>query len=322
MSSRFIAIALLKGACFVVPLLLISMALKLTFPYVCKPVPCHEIPSTRENDRPAFYFVGTSRVQQGISPAVLKNDLPDDNFVNLGLSNSSFLYSCKAASNLLKQRSGKKVIFIELTELSLAPSDSYYFLLTPEDVGEVIRQHLSIQCTPEDLSGLLFYVFSIHSDLKKVVYSGLNLDSQREIGFVEDLHDYAGTLDMMLTPQSFTTKTSVSPSLLNAYGEIIDQLRKEAAEDGSEIQFMLPLTINKRSEFHVDMAVFAQLPEDLKWSYSGEFLSAMKDRQYLSDAVHLSAEGAVRNSQELSKFIKTRFSAETTPGPAGGETKF
>jgi hypothetical protein len=308
MRSRFIVIALLKGLCFAAPLLLISVALKLAFPYACKAVPCHEIPSARENDRPTFYFVGTSRVQRSISPAVLKNELPGDNFVNLGISNSSFLYSCKAASNLLKQRSGKKVIFIELTGLSLAPSDSYYFLLTPGDVWKVIRQHLSIQCTQEDVSGLLFFMFSIHSDLKKVVYSRLDLYGQPEIGFVEGMHDYAGSLHAMLTPESFTMKTTVSPSLLDAYREAIKQLRKEAAEAGSEIQFMLPLTINKTSELHIDMAVFAQLPENMKWSYSGEFLKTMNNRQYLSDKIHLSAEGAIHYSHELSKFIKARFS--------------
>jgi hypothetical protein len=311
MKPRFIIIALLKALCFSAPLLLISMALKLTLPYACKPVPCYEIPAVGESDRPTFYFVGTSRVRQSISPAVLKNNLPGNNFINLGLSSNSFLYSCKAASNLLKQRSGRKVIFIELTGLSLAPSDSYYFLLTPGDVWTVIRQHLSIQCTPEDVSGLLFYAFSIHSDLKKVIYARLDLYSQPEVGFMEDRRDYSGSLNTVLTPESFTTKTSVSPSLLNAYSAIIDQLRKEASEAGSEILFMLPLTVNTTSEFHIDMAVFTRLPEDMKWSYSAEFLQAMNDRRCLSDEVHLGAEGAIRYSQELSEFIKARFGVQT-----------
>ena len=291
-------------------LLLISMALKLAVRSTCKPVPCLITEPLHKSDRPIFYFIGTSRVRQSISPAILNINLPDDNFINLGIPKNSFLYSCKAASNLLKHRPGKKMIFIELTRLALMPSDSYYFLLTPEDVREVMKQHLSIQCTSKDISELLFYLFNIHSDIKKSVYSRLNLYSRPEIGFMEDRHSYAGSLNAMLTPKSFTFKTEIPSNKLDAYIKTINELRKEANEQGSEIQFILPLTINNTSEFDIDMAVFAKLPENLKWSYSEEFLKAMHTPQYLADEHHLSANGAIRYSQELSEFIIKRFNVE------------
>jgi hypothetical protein len=119
-------------------------------------VPCVEGLPYNE-DQTTFYFIGTSRVQRSISPSTLKADLPDYNFVNLGLSSSSFLYGCQSASNVMKNTSGKKIIFIELTGLSLTPPDSYYNLLTVQDVKEAFKHHLSVMCSTDDVRALLFF---------------------------------------------------------------------------------------------------------------------------------------------------------------------
>lgn len=302
---RVVVTAFLKGMCFVIPLLLISVALKSMLPYSCESVPCVEGLSN-EDDRTTFYFIGTSRVQRGISPPTLKADLPDYNFVNLGLSSSSFLYACRAASNVMKNNSGKKIIFIELTGLSIAPPDSYYYLLTVRDVAEVFKQHTSLQCSSEDVRALLFFSFSIHGDIKKTIYPRLKFNAGPAIGFLEDDRD-SGSLASMLTTESFAVKTRISPDVLNVYLEVINNLRKEAEENGDDIQFILPLMIPEESEFAIDMSVFAELPEEMKWSYSDEFLITMHNRQYLSDQSHLNSKGAAIYSHELSDFIRKRF---------------
>lgn len=307
MHYSFILKSLLKGVLLILPLLMVSLLLKVAVSHSCKSGSCLEDYAVTNNNLRTFYFIGTSRVQQSIDPEILKVAVPHNNFINLGISNNSFLYSCKVASNLMKERPGKKVIFIELTGLALPPSDSYYLLLHTTDVVDVIQQHLSIQCTTEDVSGLLFYMFNIHSDLKKVVYASMDIYSEPEIGLMKNNRDYAGSMEGLLTPQSFAIKPRIDSTIPDAYLDIIDQLRKEAEETESEVQFILPLTIVNASEFDVDMSVFTQLPDDLKWSYSEEFLHDIKNQQYLSDEHHLSYRGAVRYSQELSKFIGTRF---------------
>lgn len=306
---RFIVTAFLKGVCFVIPLLLLSVALKLMPPYTCKSVPCVEALSN-EGGRPTFYFIGTSRVQRSISPSTLKADLPDYNFVNLGLSSNSFLYACKAASNLMKNTSGKKIIFIELTGLALAPKNSYYYLLTFQDVAEVVQQHMSVRCTSEDVRELLFFSFSIHEDLVKTIYPRLKPGGEPAFGFLEDGRD-SGSLASMLTPESFAVKTRTSPDVFNMYLEVIHNLRKEAEEKGDDIQFILPLMISEESEFAIDMSVFAELPEEMKWSYSDEFLITLYNRQYLSDHLHLNSKGAAIYSHELSAFIRERFAVSS-----------
>jgi len=307
-SYRFILAAFFKGMCFVIPLLLLSAALKLTKPYGCESVPCVIPKSMNETGRTTFYFIGTSRVQRSISPATLKGDLPHYNFINLGLSSNSFLYGCRAASNLMKQDSGRKIIFIELTGLALLPTDSYYRLLTLEDVGEVVKQHLSVRCTPEDVRGLLFFLFSIHGDIKKIVYPRLNLNGEPAIGFMNDARD-AGSLEAMLTPARYTIKPAISPDVLAMYMNVIHHLQQEAEEKGNEIQFILPLMIWEESEFIVDMSVFNQLPEEMKWTYSDEFLTRMYTGKYLSDQLHLNTKGAIVYSHELSEFIRERILA-------------
>lgn len=297
---------LLKAVLLILPLLMVSLLLKVTFSYSCKSGSCLEDYARMNKNLPTYYFIGTSRVQQSIDPEILKADLPDNNFLNLGITNNSFLYSCKVASNLMKEGPRKK-IFIELTGLALPPSDSYYLLLHTTDVLDVLKQHLSIQCTTEDISGLLFYMFNIHSDLKKVVYASLDIYSRPEIGFMPNNRTYTGAMEGMLTPQSFAIIPPMDSTIPDAYLAIIDQLQKEAKETESEIQFILPLTIVNASEFDIDMSVFARLPDDMKWTYSTEFLHDMKKQQYLSDEYHLSYAGAVRYSHELATFIGTRF---------------
>jgi hypothetical protein len=290
-------------------LLLISVSIKLMQPYACTSVPCIEGLSY-EADRTTFYFIGTSRVQRSISPAALKTDLPEYNFVNLGLSSSSFLYACQTASNVMKNNSGKKIIFIELTGLSLAPPDSYYYLLTVQDVAEVFKQHLSASTTSEDMRRLLFFSFSIHGDIKKTIYPRFKLNAGPAIGFLEDDRD-SGSLESMLTTESFAVKTRISPDVLNMYLAVINNLRKEADENGDDIQCILPLMIPEESEFAIDMSVFAELPEDMKWAYADEFLMAMRNPQYLSDPSHLNSKGAVVYSHELSGYIRKRFAVSS-----------
>jgi hypothetical protein len=306
---RFVVTAFLKGMCFVIPLLLISVALKSALPYACESVPCVEGLSNQK-DQTTFYFIGTSRVQRAISPSTLKGDLPDYNFVNLGLSSSSFLYSCQTASNVIKNTPGKKIIFIELTGVSLTPPDSYYYLLTSQNVAEVFKQHMSFQLSLGDVRALTFFSFSIHGDIKKTIYPRLKLNAGPAIGFLQEKRD-GGSLASMLTKESFTVKTNTSPEALNMYLEVINNLRKEAEENGDEIQFILPLMIAEESEFNIDMSVFAELPEEMKWSYTDEFLISMRNGQYLSDQSHLNSKGADIYSHELSEFIRKRFAGSS-----------
>jgi hypothetical protein len=210
----------------------------------------------------------------------------------------------------MKSNSGKKIIFVELTGMSLLPPDSYYYLLTAKDVAEGFKQHMSVLCSPEDVPGLLFFSFSIHGDIKKIIYPRLKLNAGPSIGYLEEQRE-SGSLASMLTKESFAVKTMISPDLLNMYLEVINKLRKEAMETGDEIQFILPLMIPEESEFDVDMSVFAELPEDMKWSYSDELLITMHNPQYLSDPSHLNSKGAAIYSHELSDFIRKRFVANS-----------
>lgn len=302
---RFLITAFLKGMCLVLPLLVISGVLKSMLPYSCTSVPCIDALSN-EKDTTTFYFIGSSRVQRSISPSTLKADLPDFRFVNLGLSSNSFLYACQAASNVMKNNSGKKIIFIELTGLSLAPPESYYYMLTAKDVAGVFKEHLRLQCSPEDVRALLFFSFSIHGDIKKTIYPRLNLNAGPSIGFIQEQRD-SGSLTSMLTAESFAVRTSTSPEILNLYRDVINNLRSDADKNGDDLQFILPLMISEESEFAIDMSVFAELPEEIKWTYSHEFLNTMYDPQYLSDQSHLNSKGAVVYSHELSRFIEKRF---------------
>jgi hypothetical protein len=103
--------------------------------------------------------------------------------------------------------------------------------------------------------------------------------------------------------------------------KVIDNLRKEAEKNGDDIQFILPLMIPEESEFAIDMGVFAALPEDMKWSYSDEFLITMQNREYLSDPSHLNSKGAAVYSHELSEFIRKRFAISSTTEPDQTGTK-
>jgi hypothetical protein len=301
--------AFIKGMCLIIPLLLMSAALKLMLPFSCNSVPCIE-PFTNKGDRPVFYFLGTSRVQRSISPSILKADLPEYDFVNLGLSSNSFLYACQAASNLMDDNSGKKIIFIELTGLAFTPPESYYYQITLQDVAEVFKQHMAARWTSKDVREFLFFSFSIHADIKKTIYPRFNLKAGASTGFLEDSRE-SGTLDAMLTPKSFTVKTEISPEMLNMYLKAIDSLTKQAEEKGHVIHFILPLMIFEESEFNVDMSVFAELPEEMKWTYSDEFLSNMYNRRYLADRLHLNSNGAAVYSHELSDFIRKRFTVSS-----------
>src|SRR5688572_28078280 len=127
--------------------------------------------------------------------------------------------------------------------------NSYYYLLTPGNVAEVVKQHMAVRSTSEDVRGLLFFLFSIHGDIKKNIYPRLGIHGQSEIGFLEDRRD-SGSLQAMLTPERVAIKTKISPDVLNLYRMAINQLSKEAEETGSKIQFILPLMIWEESEFH------------------------------------------------------------------------
>lgn len=304
MSRRLILTLFLKTLVFTGVLLLISFAIKLSFPYKRQSKWWHH---NKVIEDTTFYFIGSSRVQRSISPAILKSTLPNFNFVNLGIGGNSFLYSCQIASQLLQDSSEKKIVFIELSGLSIRPSDAYYFLMSQHDVWNVIRQHLSVECRLSDLSGFLFYMFSIRSDLKKIIYPDLNLYSNPEIGYLPDTKESKASIDGVLNADSFTTQTEISPRLLDAYLDNISKLHKMANRSGSHVIFILPLTIVTASEFNIDMSVFRKLPNHSKWSYSAELMDSMRNSKYLFDDLHLNEAGSVVYSHELSKFIKERF---------------
>lgn len=304
MSYRKILIAFLKGILFTGVLLVISFGIKLSFPY---PHQSKWLQDSKTKADTTFYFIGTSRVQRSISPDILKTHLPMYDFVNLGQASNSFLYSCRIASLLLQDTTKTKIIFIELSGLAICPPDSYYLLMREADVWNVISQHLSIQTTPADVGGLLSYTFSLRSDIKKIIYSKLNLYKNPELGYLGAVREFKGPTTSVLTPESFTTRTNISPDLLNAYLHNINQLQREAARTGSQIIFILPLTIDKMDEFTVDLSVFAQLPDNSKWSYSNEFMRTMKNQKFLFDEAHLNEIGASQYSYELLKVIEKRF---------------
>lgn len=309
MGYRAILIALLKGMVFAGTLLIISLIIK--FSFARQPV---SLSHGRSITDTTFYFIGSSRVQRSISPNILKTRFPNYTFINLGVTNNSFLYNCQLASRLLQESKETKIIFIELAALTICPSDSYYFLLSQHDVWSVIRQHLSIQHTPADIQSLLFYMFSLHSDIKKIIYPELNLYGNPELGYQAGNREFKGSVTNIITPESFAIKTKISPSLLNAYLENINRLDSIAARNHAQIIFIFPLTISKTSELNIDVSVFAKLPESSKWSYPVEFMTAMRNEKYLFDDFHLNEAGANQYSYELSKFIKKLFKSNRSQG--------
>jgi hypothetical protein len=302
MNSR-LPISLLKLILFTLPLFFVSVALKGLFPGAG--LSDHIRPQTGNL---AFYFLGTSRTRGSIATDVLTSQFNECEFVNLAIPNCSILYSLEVASNLLQHVPGQKVIFIELTDYILLPPDDSHLIMSRSDEHAAMANYLLAGISPQDVSALVYYTFSIKNDLKRI-FSVRVRQAGSETPFQSSASALMARQPAILTPETLTLTTAmrVNQDVFSEYKHSIERLEQLAKQTGTEVIFFLPLAIPKQNELEIDLPVFEWLPAEKKWEYSSQFLASMNDPKYFADASHLNQAGESQYTLELSKFIEARF---------------
>ncbi len=285
-SSKYKLLVLLSGL-FIVTVFIKS----LTFSFIHT---SQNIEFFVENDalRKNIYFIGSSRIKQSINPHQLKGEMPENNFINLGMGGCSFSYNYILARQIIPLLKPKDIIFIELSGLRINPPNSYFF--SWNDILNVIKSDIAF-----DL-GSVYKLLLLHDDFKGLFF---RKEHQNQIvGFQADKRKHRGTTSDIVKVSDFVLKDEPLSKRQKVYLDKIKNIIETSKLKNINVIFIQPLMMS-RSEKKIIIPLYRKLSGNYKWIYSQEFISSMDHNFLMTDNIHLNQYGAAIYTQELLKEI-------------------
>lgn len=301
----------IKAGIFVTAISVIVASLSLSYKPSRKKIPIYTFfkEASLRHDT-AYYFIGSSRVQLGIDPELLKSKLKKKDIYNAGVTAGTFLTNCIVANRLMENKT-PKVLFIELTpmqlkipnyilkhkdELKLDVFGTATSLLQSHTILEQSR--LLCQLANQYLTSKIFVVDEVRNLLKISVET-----NERQFGFAPRNENKFHNTSSFLKQDDFNTyKYS---STVKDYQKYISILLQKAAQSNTRIMFFLPLTINNEAEKAITLPVYQALPNYLKLPLKEDILTGIRQVNYLFDNNHLNYEGAEYYSAYLANQISS-----------------
>lgn len=254
-----------------------------------------------EDKMPKVVFVGSSRVQAGFNPSLLKKHLPELNFYNMGLLRSSILYNYELTEKLISVLPAKSAVFVELSDLAISPPNHYLYFSTYADLYNLMKKQVDLSFKFNDIEKVFFAFVNVRSQFKASVYNEHLI--LKEVGFAKKTTAYSdnpkGFISINDINQLQLPLTEVQKKL---YLMLID-LMERAKKHDIKIVYYVALNIPKISEKKQVLPIFSALPPSNKWVYSADFLQQITKGKYMYDPGHLNEKGANINSLEVVKKI-------------------
>jgi len=254
------------------------------------------------NTKPKAIFIGSSRIQASIDPVLLKQQLPQYNFYNLGLSGSSILYNCHLAEKLIPTIPSGSLVFVELSDFRLSPSGYFYHFNTHKDLYEITKKRIALSVRFNELESVFFSLIDVRAQLKASLSSSKAF--LKEVGFTKWKTTYTGKENTFINSADVNAQGKPLSALQNRYLRILNELIAEGKKSHVKIIFMLPLNIKGAEKKQELLPIFHAIAESNKWTYTSDFIRKMSFKKYQGDIIHLNETGAKLYSTELAREIR------------------
>ncbi|WP_299460123.1 hypothetical protein [uncultured Microscilla sp.] len=259
----------------------------------------------------SYFFLGSSRIQCGVNPDIIKKKLGQDKVYNLAVGGATFLNSCIIAQHLI-QTKGRKTIFIELANIHKKFPEHIFLICQafginlPKALHQLVKGFdlkRQVEIQTHYLEQAAFFTASV----KNTVQSLVNYkNSQQPIGF------QAYTQNNCLSVESFISINEVSNPLASQpytheHKLLIDYLTLLAKQYHTRIIFLLPINFVDSTRKQQILEVYHHLPSHQKVVYTADFIQQMQQARFLKDAQHLNQWGAQKYTELLCPLIKPYF---------------
>lgn len=225
-----------------------------------------------------IYFIGSSRVQQGIDPQLLNTSIKGDSVYNIGISGATFIHNINLAKHLILNCNAKK-LFIELSPIIYSFHPVHESLnINTFKINEIYN-----------LDYIELYLFS-KLNLRHYLKNKLApKQTSKEYGYVfSDQNNYHKT-NSFLKIQDLDKKWN---SDVSEYFDIISNLNKIAINHNTKIYFFLPVTFKRERERAIVSTIYQLLPNNQKVIYTEHFINSIHNTNYLADENHFNYKGA------------------------------
>lgn len=253
------------------------------------------------NATPKAIFIGSSRIQASIDPILLKQQLPQYNFYNLGLSGSSILYNCRLAEKVISKIPSGSLVFVELSDFRLSPSGYFYYFNTHKDLYGITKKRLTLGIDFNELESVFFSLINIRAQLKASQSSSKAF--LREVGFIKWKTTYTGREDTFINSKDVINTNKPLSTLQNTYLSILNELIADGKKRNVKIVFILPLNIKGVEKKQELLPIFHAIEKSNKWIYPAGFIRSISFKKYQGDIIHLNEAGAKLYSAELAREI-------------------
>ncbi len=250
-----------------------------------------------DNHQPKTLFIGSSRMQTSIDTDLLKSEIPQFNFYNLGLSGSSILYNCSLAEKTLPWLAPGSRVFIELSDYRALPPGYFYVFNTHNDLWGILKNRLAIGADLNEFQSIFFSLINVKGELLA------NVNSKRkrteELGFARWKTTYTGTQNTFVDSADMQQVAMPLVIWQSRYLALLNELIQKGQQKNVQIVFVLPLNIRAVKDKKELMPIYHAIPEANKWIYTSDFLSSISNNTYLGDFIHLNEKGAKLYTEEL-----------------------
>ncbi|MEY3052341.1 MAG: hypothetical protein RLY31_2126 [Bacteroidota bacterium] len=249
-------------------------------------------------DPPAesLYFVGSSRIRQGISPEVIAACQPAGTKVyNMGAARTNLYHTSLLAAYIMDQP-GRKTLYLEFSKPSrkilLEP------LIAMRDLGvrntssflDVLRSTAGYQQRLQVVEAYLQYLVS-QCNIRSILKISLFPDSEQPPYYHKTNHaNKYDRLDSYLREEDLLPLAMPQQDMLLT--SLVTALVEKAERTDTKLFFLLPLTVLSDREREWNSKHFRSLPDSLRFDYTPEQIRSIRKTEYLLDQNHFNIYGA------------------------------
>ncbi|WP_109300416.1 hypothetical protein [Aquimarina sp. AU474] len=272
------------------------------------------VKNMNNKEKPSYYFIGSSRVQKSINPAILREKFHNQNIYNLGISGSTFL-SNSILTDFLIQNHTPKVIFVELSPIIQELSTGLIQFADEAEldifksIHELNKKENVLKKTRIGINTLNSYVFAknpLKKDIKRILGVHHQKRNKKIVGFVPlDQNNFESTTPFITFNE--INSLSIKNKDLSSYHNYINYLLELSSKHNTKLIFFLPITYKNNKEKNIVIPLYNSLPDSIKIKYSKKFIKNITNTKYLYDNNHLNNKGAEKYTYLLCSLIENYF---------------
>lgn len=260
---------------------------------VAKKNESHSVSFASKIDNAEIYFIGSSRTRRAINDSMLNARFKNNNFVNIGMDNCTFLFNKVIADKLL-DAGNVKTLFIELSVINSRLPAIYSQVATDKDIFGTIVPLIN-QGGINDFRKIFWPI------LEQVSLSKARLGPAIRKFLPEQTVDgklgFAGAYD---TTKTISEHYLTEADLVKGYGkkihplylQLVTELIAKAKLTGANIVFFISPAIKTEAEKEVLLSMYNLVPPEHRLVYEQSFLNKIHQRGFFMDETHFNTQGS------------------------------